>query len=77
MHRDHGSVLRDPESITLVSGATMAGSLVGGIVDDVWSVHTALYVGIAVMAVAAIWVYLSPIPGIEHIPDTERDSVSS
>lgn len=56
-------------SMTLVSGATMLGSLVGGVIGDFWGVHQALYIGIIIMAMAAWWVWRSPVPGIIHIPD--------
>ncbi|MCO5218811.1 MAG: MFS transporter [Thermomicrobiales bacterium] len=56
-------------SMTLVSGASMAGSLVGGIIGDVWGVHEALYVGIFFMAVAGLWVWRSPVPGVREIPE--------
>ncbi len=56
-------------SMTLVAGATMLGSLTGGMIGDVWGVKTALYVGIAVMAIAALWVWRSPVPGIIAMPD--------
>ena len=47
----------------------MAGSLVGGIIGDVWGVHEALYVGIFFMAVAGLWVWRSPVPGMREIPE--------
>lgn len=56
-------------SMTLIAGATMIGSLVGGVIGDIWGVHTALYVGVVVMALAAIWVWRSPIPGMFEIPE--------
>lgn len=55
--------------MTLISGTTMLGGLMGGVIGDTWSVHTALYVGIVIMAMAAIWVWRSPVPGIHDIPD--------
>ncbi|MCA9833819.1 MAG: MFS transporter [Thermomicrobiales bacterium] len=61
-------------SMTLVSGASMAGSLVGGIVGDVWGVHEALYVGIFFMAVAGLWVWRSPVPGMREIPEERGGS---
>lgn len=56
---------------TLISGAIMLGSLVGGGIGQVISVHAALYVGIVIMALAAIWVWRSPIPGIIDFPADE------
>ena len=55
--------------MTLISGTTMLGGLAGGVIGDTWSVHTALYVGIVIMAMAAIWVWRSPVPGIHDIPE--------
>lgn len=58
-------------SMTLISGATMFGSLAGGVIGQVFSVHTALYVGILIMAMAALWVWKSPIPAIIDFPEDE------
>ena len=55
--------------MTLISGATMLGGLAGGAIGDIWGVHQALYVGIAIMAMAALWVWRSPVPGIVNIPE--------
>lgn len=57
-------------SMTLVSGATMLGSLAGGVIGDLWGVHEALYVGIAVMTMAALWIWRSPVPGIATMPES-------
>lgn len=54
---------------TLISGAIMLGSLTGGMIGQALSVHTALYVGIVIMAMAAIWVWRSPVPGIIDFPE--------
>ena len=56
-------------SMTLISGATMLGSLAGGVIGDIWGVHQALYVGIVIMALAALWVWRSPIPAIIDFPE--------
>lgn len=58
-------------SMTLVSGSTMMGSLTGGFIGEIISVHAALYVGIVIMAMAAIWVWRSPVPGIIDFPDDD------
>lgn len=57
-------------STTLVSTAAMLGSLAGGVVGDIWSVHAALYVGIVIMALAAIWIWRSPVPRIRVFPES-------
>ena len=56
-------------STTMISTAAMLGSLVGGIIAEIFSVHFAMYVGIAIMAMAAICVWRSPVPGIVDFPD--------
>jgi hypothetical protein len=43
---------------------------VGGVIGDLWGVHEALYVGIVVMAMAALWVWRSPVPGIVAMPES-------
>ncbi len=53
---------------TLISTAIMAGSLVGGVIGQAVGVHEALYVSIAVMGMAAIWVWRSPVPGVMEFP---------
>lgn len=58
-------------SSTLISGAIMLGSLAGGAIGQVVSVHAALYIGIVIMALAAVWVWRSPIPGIVDFPDDD------
>lgn len=58
-------------SSTLISTAVMLGSLVGGLIGEIFSVHVALYVGIVIMALAAIWVWRSPVPGIVDFPDDD------
>lgn len=56
-------------SITLVSGASMIGSLLGGGIGELASVHAALYVSIVFQAAAALWVWKSPVPGIIDFPE--------
>lgn len=56
-------------SMTMVSASVMLGSLTGGVIGDIWGVHEALYVGIVIMALAAIWVWRSPVPGIVEMPE--------
>lgn len=58
-------------SITLVSGASMIGSLLGGIIGELASVHAALYVSIVFQAAAALWVWKSPVPGIIEFPEDD------
>jgi predicted MFS family arabinose efflux permease len=70
MTPDHLRGRMAASSMTLVSGATMLGSLAGGVIGDVWGVHEALYVGIVVMAMAALWVWRSPVPGIAVMPES-------
>lgn len=54
---------------TMISGAILLGSLAGGVIGDIWGVHMALWVGIIIMALAAIWVWRSPVPGMFEIPE--------
>lgn len=56
-------------STTLISTAAMLGSLAGGLLGEIFGVHLALYVGIAIMAISAVWVWQSPVPGILKFPD--------
>lgn len=56
-------------TITLVGGAQLAGSLLGGVIGQLLSVHAALYVSVVVMLLSAWWVWDSPIPGIVTMPD--------
>lgn len=56
-------------SSTLISGAVMLGSLAGGFIGEIVSVHAALYVGIFIMAISAIWVWRSPVPAIIDFPE--------
>lgn len=58
-------------SITLVSGAAMIGSLLGGVIGEIVSVHAALYVSIVFQAAAALWVWKSPVPAIIDFPEDE------
>ncbi len=63
-------------SITLVSGAAMIGSLTGGLIGEIASVHTALYVSIVFQAAAALWVWKSPVPGIIEFPEDDLQPTS-
>jgi MFS family permease len=64
-------------TITLVGGAQLVGSLLGGVIGQVFSVHVALYVSVAVMLVSAWWVWDSPIPGIVRMPEgPEEETVA-
>jgi MFS family permease len=56
-------------TITLVGAAQLAGSLLGGVVGQVFSVHATLYVSVVVMLLSAWWVWDSPIPGIVTMPE--------
>ena len=60
-------------SITLVSGAAMIGSLTGGLIGELISVHAALYVSIVFQAGAALWVWKSPVPGIIEFPEDDLE----
>jgi hypothetical protein len=55
--------------MTIIGGVQMIGSLLGGVIGSVFSVHTALIIGTVGMFVAAWWVWDSPVPGIRDIPD--------
>lgn len=55
-------------SITLVSGAAMIGSLAGGVIGELISVHAALYVSIVFQAAGALWIWKSPVPRIIEFP---------
>ena len=55
-------------SMTMIAGATMLGSLAGGVIGNLWGVHQALYIGIIIMALAALWVWRSPVPAIVDFP---------
>lgn len=56
-------------SMTIFGGAQLVGSLLGGVIGQVLSVHAALFVSVAVMLVSVWWVWDSPIPGIVTMPD--------
>jgi predicted MFS family arabinose efflux permease len=56
-------------TMTIIGGSQLLGSLAGGIIGQVFSVHTALYVSVGVMFLAAWWVVDSPVPGIVTMPD--------
>lgn len=54
---------------TLMSAMVVIGSLVGGAIGDVISVHAALWIGDVLMFVSAWWVWNSPVPAITRIPE--------
>lgn len=56
-------------SMTIVGGVQMIGSLLGGVIGQVFSVHIALIVGTTGMFMAAWWVWDSPIPHIRDMPE--------
>lgn len=64
-------------SMTLVSGATMLGSLAGGLVGERFSVHTALFIGTIGMFLAAWWVWDSPVRHIVDMPDTGNQEIAA
>lgn len=56
-------------TMTIIGGVQMLGSLLGGIIGQVFSVHTALIVGTIGMFIAAWWIWDSPIPAIRDMPE--------
>lgn len=56
-------------TMTIIGGVQMLGSLLGGIIGQVFSVHTALIVGTIGMFIAAWWIWDSPIPAIHDMPE--------
>lgn len=56
-------------SITIFGGAQLVGSLLGGVVGQVLSVHAALFVSVGVMLLSVWWIWDSPVPGIVRMPD--------
>lgn len=63
-------------SMTIFGGAQLIGSLAGGIIGQVFSVHIALYVSVGVMFLAAWWVLDSPVPGIDEMPEGPETAAS-
>jgi MFS family permease len=64
-------------SITIFGGAQLVGSLLGGVIGQVLSVHAALFVSVAVMLLSAWLIQDSPIPGIVRMPEgPEEESVA-
>lgn len=61
-------------TITLVGAAQLAGSLLGGVIGQVFSVHATLYVSVVVMLLSAWWVWDSPIPGIVTMPEGPEEA---
>ncbi|HEV2073469.1 MAG TPA: MFS transporter [Thermomicrobiales bacterium] len=66
---DHLQGRVSSSTIAIISGVQMLGSLMGGVIGQVFSVHTALIVGTVGMLVAAWWIWDSPIPGIRDMPE--------
>jgi MFS family permease len=64
-------------TMTIIGGSQLVGSLAGGAIGQVFSVHIALYVSVAVMFLAAWWVLDSPVPGIASMPAGPDTEVSS
>lgn len=62
-------------SMTIVGGMQPIGSLVGGVIGEVFSVQTALLVGCAGMFIAAWWIWDSPIPAIRTMPDAPEETL--
>lgn len=56
-------------TMTLVGGAQMVGSLLGGIIGELFSVHIALFVSVGIMAIAAWFIWASPVPAIAEMPE--------
>lgn len=56
-------------TLTLVGGAQLTGSLLGGVIGQVFSVHVALFVSVGIMALAAGVVWASAVPSIGEMPD--------
>jgi MFS family permease len=56
-------------TMTIIGGMQMIGSLLGGVIGQVFSVHTALIIGTIGMFLAAWWVWDSPIPTIREMPE--------
>lgn len=56
-------------TLTIIGGVQMLGSLLGGVIGLVFSVHVALVIGTIGMFVAAWWIWDSPVPGIREIPE--------
>lgn len=64
-------------TITLVGGAQLVGSLLGGVIGQMFSVHAALFVSVSVMLLSAWWVWDSPIPAIVTMPEgPEEESIA-
>jgi predicted MFS family arabinose efflux permease len=62
-------------SMTIIGGMQMFGALIGGVIGDVFSIHTALISGSVGMFVAVWWVWDSPIPAIRVLPDHPDDAL--
>jgi MFS family permease len=61
-------------TMTIVGGVQMIGSLLGGIIGQVFSVHTSLIIGTIGMFLAAWWIWDSPIPAIREMPEHPEEA---
>lgn len=62
-------------TITLVGGAQLLGSLLGGVIGQMFSVHTSLYVSVVIMLLSAWWVWDSPVPAIVTMPEGPEEAL--
>ncbi len=62
-------------TMAIISGVQMLGSLMGGIIGQIFSVHTALIVGTIGMLVAARWIWDSPIPAMREMPEHAEEAL--
>ncbi len=64
-------------TLTLIGAASLVGSLTGGLIGEVFSVHIALYISVVVMFLAAWWVWDSPVPQMREIPGEEEEALTA
>lgn len=62
---------------TIIGGTQMFGALLGGVIGQLFSVHTALILGSVGMFIAVWWVWDSPVPGIRETPEGPESSLMS
>jgi predicted MFS family arabinose efflux permease len=62
-------------STTIIGGMQPIGSLIGGAIGELVSVQAALIVGCAGMFIAAWWVWDSPIPSIQTLPEQPEEGL--
>lgn len=53
-------------------GGQMVGTLVGGYVGDAFGARAALWVGVAALLVAAVWLAVSPVRNLRSLPTGEQ-----